>query len=68
MKNVKKVGLKQYDDPNIFIEFSNDVQDVQKNIEEYNLRKKRKVSIVFDDMIADMISNNHILMHQRRLD
>ena len=68
MKNVKKVGLKQYDDPNIFIEFSNDVQDVQKNIEEYNLRKKRKVSIVFDDMIADMISNNHILMHQSRLD
>ena len=28
-----------------------------KNIEEYNLNKKRKILIAFDDMIADMISN-----------
>ena len=33
------------------------MQDVYKNIEEYNLRKKRKVLIVFDDTIADMINN-----------
>ena len=33
------------------------MQDVYKNIEEYNLGKKREVLIVFDDMIADMISN-----------
>ena len=30
-----------------------------KNIEEYNPNKKRKTSIVFDDMIADMLSNKN---------
>ena len=34
------------------------MQDVYKNIEDYNPIKKRKVLIVFDDMIADMINNN----------
>ena len=33
------------------------MQGVYKNIEEYNPGKKRKVSIVFDDTIVDMISN-----------
>ena len=36
------------------------MQDVYKNIDDYNLRKKRKVLIVFDDMIADMINNNKL--------
>ena len=36
------------------------MQDVYKNIEDYNPIKKRKVLIVFDDMIADMISNNNL--------
>ena len=34
------------------------MQDVYKNIEDYNLIKKCKVLIIFDDMIADMINNN----------
>ena len=36
------------------------MQDVYKNIDDYNLRKKRNVLIVFDDMIADMINNNKV--------
>ena len=36
------------------------MQDVYENIDEYNLGKKRKVLIVFDDMIADMISNKKL--------
>ena len=36
------------------------MQDVYKNIEDYNPIKKRKILIVFDDMIADMISNNKL--------
>ena len=36
------------------------MQDVHKNIDDYNRRKKRKVLIVFDDMIADMIYNNKL--------
>ena len=42
------------------MEYSNDMQDVHKNIEDYNPIKKRKVLIVFDDMIAEMISNNKL--------
>ena len=33
------------------------MRDIYKNIEEYNPGKQRKILIVFDDMIADMISN-----------
>ena len=36
------------------------MQDVYKNIEEYNISKKRKILIVFDDMIADMINNKKL--------
>ena len=38
-----------------FIEYSNIMDNIYKNIEEYNPNKKRKISIVFDDMIADML-------------
>ena len=34
--------------------------DTYKNIEEYNPIKKRKILIVFDDMIADMLSNKKL--------
>ena len=40
-----------------FIEYSDDIDDIYKNIEEQNPNKKRKILIVFDDMIADMLSN-----------
>ena len=56
----EKVGLDHFDDPKAFIEYSNDMQDVHKNIDDYNPRKKRKVLIVFDDMIADMINNKKL--------
>ena len=53
----EKVDLKHCDDPKVFFGYSNDVQDVYKNIKEYNLGKKRKILIVFYDVIADMINN-----------
>ena len=56
----EKVGLNHFNDPKAFMEYSNDMQDVYKNIEEYNPIKKRKVLIIFDDMIADMINNNKL--------
>ena len=56
----EKVGLDHYDDPKAFIEYSNDTQDVYKNMEDYNPRKNHKVLIVFDDMIADMINNQKL--------
>ena len=36
------------------------MDDIQKNIEEYNPNKKRKILIVFNDMIADMLSNKKL--------
>ena len=51
----EKVGLDHFNDPKTFMEYSNDMLDAYKNIEDYNPDKKRKVLIVFDDMIADMI-------------
>ena len=33
------------------------MQDVYKNINKYNIDKKRKILIFFDDMIADLIKN-----------
>ena len=56
----EKVGLNHFNDPKAFMEYSNDMQDVYKNIEDYNPIKKRKVPIIFDDMIADMINNNKL--------
>ena len=57
IKKRENVGLKYFNDTKAFIEYSNDIQDVYKNIEEYNLGKKRKILLVFDEMIADMINN-----------
>ena len=56
----EKVGLNHFNDPKAFMEYSNDMQDVYKNIEGYNPIEKRKILIVFDDMIADMINNNKL--------
>ena len=36
------------------------MHDIYKNIDEYNIDKERKILIVFDDMIADMISNKKL--------
>ena len=56
----ENVGLNHFNDPKTFMEYSNDMQDVYKNIEDYNPIEKRKVLIIFDDMTADMINNNKI--------
>ena len=56
----EKVGLDHFKDPRASIEYSNDMQDVYKTIEDYNPRKKCKILIVFDDMIADMINNKKL--------
>ena len=54
------VGIDHFNDPKAFIEYSNDMQDVYKNIDEYNPDRENKILIVFDDMIADMINNKKL--------
>ena len=55
------VGINHFNDPKAFIEYSNDMHDVYKNIDDYNPDKENKILIVFYDMIADMI-------HKKKLD
>ena len=52
----ESTGLKYFNDPKTFIEYLNDMDDIYKIIEEYIPNKKGKILIVFDDMIADMLS------------
>ena len=56
----ENAGLKYLNDSKAFIEYSNDIDDIYKNIEEYNPNEKRKILIVFDDVIADMLSNKKL--------
>ena len=56
----EKVGLNRFNDPKALIEYSNDMQDVYKNIDEYNTDKERKILMVFDDMIANTINNKKL--------
>ena len=56
----ESTGLNYFNDPKAFIEYSNDLQDVYKNINEYNEGKKGKILIVSDDMIADMVNNKKL--------
>ena len=53
-------GVKHFNDPKAFIGYSNDMHDAYKNIDEYNPDKERKILIVFDDMIADMINSKKL--------
>ena len=60
IKKCEDVGTKHFSDSKAFIEYSNNMDDIYKNIEEYNPNKKRKILIVFDDMTADMLSDKKL--------
>ena len=51
---------KRENDPNAFIECSNTMDDVYGNTDNYNPSKKRNILIVFDDLIADIMTNKKI--------
>ena len=60
IKKRENIGLKHFNDPKTFNEYSNDMYDVYKNIDNCNPDKENKILIVFDDMIADMINNEKL--------
>ena len=55
----ENVGLNHFNDPKAFIEYSNDMQDIYKSIDECNIDKECKILIVLNDMIAYMINNKN---------
>ena len=63
IKRWEDAGIKHLDDLNAFIECSNIKDHVYKNIDGYNPRRKRKVLVVLDDLIADIRTNKKISSH-----
>ena len=54
------VSINHFNDPKAFVEYSNDMHNVYKNINGYNVDKDCKILIVLNDMIADMIHNKKL--------
>ena len=54
------VGINHFNYPKFFIDYSKDMPDVYKNIDNYNPDKENKILLVFDDTIADMIHNKKL--------
>ena len=50
-----QAGIKDLNDPHAFIEYSSDMNDVIDDINNYNKNRDKKVLIIFDDMIADIM-------------
>ena len=59
-KTREGVGINHFNDPRAFLDYSNDMQDVYKNIDDYKPDKENKILIVLDDMIADMDHNENL--------
>ena len=55
-------GREQVKNPKAFTDYSQKIDDVYENLEDYNPTKKMRVLIVFDDMIADMESNKKLIL------
>ena len=58
IKKREDVGIKHLNNLNAFIECSNTMNDIYDNINDYNSNRRRKILIVFDDMIADIMTKN----------
>ena len=52
--------IQRFNDFKVFIERSSDIDNIYKNIEQNNTNKKSKILIVFDFMIADILSNKKL--------
>ena len=60
INKIKSTVLKHFDDCKGFTEYSNNIHDIYKNVEEYNPNERRKTLIVFHNMIADIHSNKKL--------
>ena len=58
--NTSLAGTKHFSNPNAFIKCSNTMDDVYVNIDDYNPNRQRKILVVFDNMIADIMSNKKL--------
>ena len=57
IKKCENAGIKHLDDPSAFMKYSNTMNSVYNNIDDYNPKRNRKILIIFDDMISDKNTN-----------
>ena len=57
IKKRENTGIKHFSVSKVFIESSNTMNDLYENIYDYKPNRKRKILIVFDDMVADIMTN-----------
>ena len=55
----EQAGIKNLDDPKAFTEYSDDMGDALDGINNYNKNRDKKVLIVFDDMISDIMRSQN---------
>ena len=60
IKNCENVGIKHVNNLKAFTKCSNTMDDVYEDIDDYNPSRKRKISTIFDDMIADIMMNKKL--------
>ena len=53
----EQAGIENLNNPAGFLEYSSTMDDILDNIEDYNKKRKRKILIVFDDMISHVMSD-----------
>ena len=58
----EKAGINFNNDPNAFIEYSNSMDDILSDLEDYNKKRKRKILIFFDDMISHVMLLKNLLI------
>ena len=59
--------IKNLDDSSVFIEYSNAMDAVYNNIDDYNPKRKKTILIVFDDLIADVMTNKKLILVFKKL-
>ena len=64
----ESTGLKHFNDSKDFVKYSKYMYDIYKNVGKYNTNKKRKILIVFDYMITDLLSNKIVIRRNPSLE
>ena len=66
-KKREDAEIKNLDVPSVFIEYSNAKDDVYNNIDDYNPKRKKRIVIVFHDVIADVMTNKKLILVFQKL-
>ena len=66
-KKREDAEIKNLDVPSVFIEYSNAKDDVYNNIDDYNPKRKKRIVIVFHDVIPDVMTNKKLILVFQKL-